>query len=71
MTSLPLFEHTKAALGYFTFEGANDLQIKKCKMFQKLDRNTFPMSYIGLRGRPPNSAMEWSYAPGQWRYAPG
>ena len=48
MTSLPLFGHTKAALGDSTFEGENDLQMKIFKMFQKLDRNTFPMSYLGL-----------------------
>ena len=29
MTSLPLFGHTKAVLGYSIFDGANDLQIKK------------------------------------------
>jgi len=48
-TSLPLFGHTEAVLGDSTFERANDLQIQKLKMFQKLDRNTFPMSYLGLR----------------------
>jgi len=48
MTSLPLFGHTEAALGDFSFEGGNYLQMKKFKLFQKLDRNTFPMSHLGL-----------------------
>jgi len=48
MTSLPLFGHTEVALGDFTFDGENDLQMQKFKMFQKLDRNTFPMRYLWL-----------------------
>ena len=48
MTSLPLFGHREAALGDFTFEGAHDLQMKMLNMFQKLDRKTFTMSYLGL-----------------------
>jgi len=48
MTSLPIFGHTEAALGDLTFEGENDLQMKKLKMLQKLDKNTFQISYLGL-----------------------
>ena len=48
MTSLPLFGHTEVALGYFRFEGENEFQMKKLKLFQKLDRKTFPTRYLGL-----------------------
>jgi len=34
-------------LGESTFEGANDLQIIKFKVFQKLDRQGFPTGYLG------------------------
>ena len=34
-------------LGESTFEGGNDLQIRKFKVFQKLDRQGFPTSYRG------------------------
>jgi len=35
-------------LGDSTFEGGIDLQMKKLKQFQKLDKNKFPMSSLGL-----------------------
>ncbi len=38
----------KSSLGRFHFWGENDLQIKKFKMLQKLDRKIFQMRYIGL-----------------------
>lgn len=43
---LPLFELQKAALGEMTFEGSNQLQIKKFQWGWKLDSHTFPMSYL-------------------------
>lgn len=48
MTSLPLFGHIEATLEDSRFEGGNDLQMKKFKMLQKLDRKIFTMSYRGL-----------------------
>ena len=48
MTSLPLFGHTEATLEDFTFEGENDIQMQKFKMFHKLNRKAFQMSHFGL-----------------------
>ena len=48
MTSLPLFGHTEAALGDFTFDRANELQIEKLKIFRKVDLTVFPTSYPTL-----------------------
>ena len=61
MTSLPLFVHIEATLDDVTFEAENDLQMQKFKMFQKIDRNNFPMSYLGLnldKGRASKSSCE-------------
>lgn len=60
-TSLPLFGHTGSSLGS-TFEGGNDLQMKNLKMFQKLDRNTFIASYIGLNLVKEKDSKIWSEA---------
>ena len=45
MTFLPPFEHTEAVLGESTFEGSNELQMKKFQVFWKADMNIFPMGY--------------------------
>lgn len=61
MTSLPLFGHKETALGDFTCERENEIQMKKFKMFQKLDKKTFRMRYIGLnfaRGEASKSGCE-------------
>jgi len=42
------FGNIEVALEDSTFEEVNDFQMHKLKMFQKLDMETFPMSYLGL-----------------------
>jgi len=48
MTFCPLFELQKVTLGEMVFEGAKQLQIQKFHLGWKVDRPSFPMSYLAL-----------------------
>jgi len=48
MTFLPLFGHTEKVLGESSFKGSNELQMKKCYVFPKVELKTFPMNYHEL-----------------------
>ena len=46
--SASFWTHRKQPWKIPLLRGENGLQMHKLKMFQILDRNTFPMSYLGL-----------------------
>ena len=46
MTFCPLFELQKVTLGEMVFEGEKQLQIQKFHLGWKVDRQSFPMSYL-------------------------
>jgi len=41
------FDPQEVVLGESTFRGENGLQIRKFKLFQKVDRKGFPTSHLG------------------------
>lgn len=68
MTFRKFFGHTKAILGESTFEGSNELQMKKFQVVWKVDLNKFPMGYHEINldvGKAPRRDLKVELCIGQ------